>query len=181
LTLDPSLRDAMLASIPSMRAFAISLTNNIDQADDLVQETIEKALRNIGRFEPGTNMNAWLFTILRNAFYSHYRKRRNEVEDPDGTYAERLRAPPEQQAKLDHQDLQAALAKLPVDQREALILVGAQGLSYDEVADICGVPVGTIKSRVNRARVRLAKLLVVEDTEDLGLDRLTQAALQGAR
>jgi RNA polymerase sigma-70 factor, ECF subfamily len=177
-TLDRSLRDAILAGIPSIRAFAISLTNNIDQADDLVQETIAKALRNISRFEPGTNMSAWLFTILRNEFYSQYRKRRHEVSDPDGTYAEQLRTPPEQHSKLDFQDLQAALARLPVDQREAIILVGAQGLTYDEVAEMCAVPVGTIKSRVNRARARLAKLLVVEDAEDLGLDPLTQAALQ---
>ena len=84
----------------------------------------------------------------------------------------------EQDAKCDLQDMLEALSKLPVDRREALILIAAEGLSYEEAAQVCGVPVGTIKSRVNRARERLAQLLGVEDAEDLGLDQVTQAALQ---
>ena len=119
-----------------------------------------------------------MFTILRNAFLSQYRKTRREVEDPDGSFAARLRAPPEQHARCDVQDMLRALGKLPADQREALLLVGASGFSYEEAANICGCAVGTIKSRVNRARSRLAALLAVDDVEDLGPDRMTRAALQ---
>jgi hypothetical protein len=100
-------RAAMLAALPSLRAFAISLTRDRDYADDLVQDTILRAWKNIDRFEVGTNLNAWLFTILRNAFLSQYRKTRREVEDPDGSFAARLRAPPEQPATCDVQDMPA--------------------------------------------------------------------------
>ena len=88
MTMRPSVRDAMLAAVPSLRAFAISLCGNVDRADDLVQETLLRAMANIDSFQPGTNMSAWLFTILRNLFRSEYRKRRREVEDTDGSYAE---------------------------------------------------------------------------------------------
>jgi RNA polymerase sigma-70 factor, ECF subfamily len=176
--IEPSLRDAMLKSTPHLRAFAISLTNNVDRADDLIQETLMRAIANIARFQPGTNMQAWLFTILRNLFHSEYRKRRREVEDADGGYAATLRTAPDQQAHLDFEDLRAALAKLPPDQREALLLVGAQGFSYEDAAGICGCAIGTVKSRVNRARKRLAELMVLEDLDDLALDGVTAAALQ---
>ncbi len=178
MSLDPGIRSAMLSAVPSLRAFAISLSGNVDRADDLVQDTLMRALANIHRFEPGTNLNAWLFTILRNLFHSEYRKRRREVEDPDGSYAARLRVQPEQGARLDFEDFRTALAKLPPDQREALLLVGASGFSYEEAAAICECAVGTIKSRVNRARSRLAGLLAVDDVEDLGPDAMTRAALQ---
>ena len=180
MTASPEIREAMLAAIPSLRAFAISLCHNTDYADDLVQDTILRAWKNIDRFEAGTNLNAWLFTILRNGFHSQYRKRKREVEDPDGIYAQRLRAPPEQNPKCDVQDMLKALATVPSNQREALLLIVTQGMSYDDAARVCGVAVGTIKSRVNRARVRLAQLLAVGDAEDLGPDRVTQAALQSA-
>jgi len=178
MSIDADLRDSMLKATPNLRAFAISLTNNVDRADDLVQETLMRAIANIERFQPGTNMQAWLFTILRNLFHSEYRKRRREVEDPDGSYAGRLKVQPEQGSRLDFEDFRSALAKLPADQREALLLVGASGFSYEEAANICGCAVGTIKSRVNRARSRLAGLLAVDDVEDLGPDRMTRAALQ---
>jgi RNA polymerase sigma-70 factor (ECF subfamily) len=164
--------------IPRLRRYARALTRNIDRADDLVQETLLRAMANIQSFQPGTNLSAWLFTILRNLFHSEYRKRRREVEDPDGSYAGRLKVQPEQGSRLDFEDFRSALAKLPPDQREALLLVGAQGFSYEDAAQICGVAVGTIKSRVNRARSRLASLLAVDDVEDLGPDRMTRAALQ---
>jgi RNA polymerase sigma-70 factor (ECF subfamily) len=177
---EPAIRDALLAAVPSLRAFAISLSGQVDRADDLVQDTLLRALSHLDRFERGTNLNAWLFTILRNLFHSEYRKRRREVEDADGTYAARLMVHPEQGAHLDFEDFRSALAKLPHDQREALLLVGASGFSYEEAAEICGCAVGTIKSRVNRARSRLAGLLAVDDVEDLGPDRMTRAALQVA-
>jgi RNA polymerase sigma-70 factor (ECF subfamily) len=177
MTLAPSLREAMLAVVPSLRAFAMSLCGNVDRADDLVQETLLRAIANIESFEPGTNMSAWLFTILRNLFRSEYRKRRREVEDGDGRYAEGLKSHPEQHGRVEFEELRGALAKLPQDQREALILVGASGFSYEEAAAICDCAVGTIKSRVNRARTRLADQLSIDSTDDFGPDRMTRAIL----
>src|SRR3954463_878076 len=177
MELAPELREAMLAAVPSLRAFAISLSGNMDRADDLVQETLLRAMANIQSFQPGTNLSAWLFTILRNLFRSEYRKRRREVEDPDGGYAETLRSHPEQNSRVEFEEFRVALAKLPPDQREALILVGASGFSYEEAAEICGCAVGTIKSRVNRARGRLADLLAIESAEDFGPDQSTRAIM----
>ena len=177
MSLNPQLRDAMLTAVPSLRAFAISLSGNIDRADDLVQETLLRAIANIDSFQPGTNMSAWMFTILRNLFRSEYRKRRREVEDTDGSYADSLKSHPEQNSRLEFQEFRTALAKLPPDQREALILVGASGFSYEEAAAICECAVGTIKSRVNRARTRLADLLAIEGAEDFGPDQSTRAIM----
>ena len=179
MNLDSSVRDAVLAAVPNLRAFAISLCGNIDRADDLVQETLLRAFANIDSFQRGTNMSAWLFTILRNLFRSEYRKRRREVEDTDGSYAERLKSHPEQTGRVEFAEFREALSKLAPDQREALILVGASGFSYEEAAEICGCAVGTIKSRVNRARSRLAELLSIESTDDFGPDRATRAVLAG--
>ena len=175
--MSPSVRDAMLAAVPSLRAFGISLSGNVDRADDLVQETLLRAMANIDSFQPGTNMSAWLFTILRNLFRSEYRKRRREVEDADGKYAETLKSHPEQHGRVEFEEFRVALAKLPPDQREALVLVGASGFSYEEAAAICECAVGTIKSRVNRARTRLTELLAIEDTEEFGPDHTTRAIL----
>ena len=177
MKIDPDLRDQILATVPSLRAFAISLSGNVDRADDLVQETLLRALANIHSFQPGTNLPAWLFTILRNLFRSEYRKRKREVEDTDGSYAESLKSYPEQIGRVELQEFRTALAKLPPEQREALILVGASGFSYEEAADICECAVGTIKSRVNRARSRIAKLLAIDTTDDFGPDRTTRAVL----
>ena len=179
MTIDPALRDEMLAAVPSLRAFGISLCGNVDRADDLVQETLLRALANIHSFQPGTNMPAWLFTILRNLFRSEYRKRRREVEDADGSYAETLKTHPEQTSHVEFKEFSQALSKLPDDQREALILIGASGFSYEEAAEICQCAVGTIKSRVNRARTRLANLLNIENPNDFGPDRTTRAVLSG--
>jgi len=177
MTLAPSLREEMLGVVPSLRAFAMSLCGSLDRADDLVQETLTRAIANIDSFEPGTNMSAWLFTILRNLFRSEYRKRRREVEDGDGRHAETLKSHPEQPGRLEFEELRNALARLPADQREALILVGASGFSYEEAAAICGCAVGTIKSRVNRARTRLAEQLSIDSADDFGPDRMTRAIL----
>ena len=177
MPIDESVRQAILGAVPSLRAFAISLCGNVDRADDLVQETLLRALANIHSFQPGTNMSAWLFTILRNHFRSEYRKRRREVEDTDGSYADSLKSHPEQPGRVELSEFRAALQKLPSDQREALILVGASGFSYEEAANICGCAVGTIKSRVNRARTRLADLLSVDGVDDFGPDRATRAVL----
>src|SRR5436305_9600296 len=177
MTLEASVREAMRAAVPSLRAFAISLSGNVDRADDLVQETLLRAMANIESFQPGTNMSAWLFTILRNLFRSEHRKRRREVEDPDGNYADTLTSPPEQQGRVEFEELRVALAKLAPDQREAIILVGASGFSYEEAAAICDCAVGTIKSRVNRARIRLAELLATINIDDVNPNRTSSSVL----
>jgi RNA polymerase sigma-70 factor, ECF subfamily len=175
-----SVRDDILATIPNLRAFATSLSGSLDRADDLVQETLLRALANIDSFQPGTNLSAWLFTILRNQFRSEYRKRRREVEDADGHFASTLISHPEQDSRIELEEFRQALDELTNDQREALILVGASGFSYEQTAEICGCAVGTVKSRVNRARIKLARLLSIEDTADFGADRLSRAVDPGA-
>jgi RNA polymerase sigma-70 factor, ECF subfamily len=177
MTVDASLRQEMLDAIPHLRAFAISLSGNITYADDLVQTALMRGLEYLDKFQPGTSMQAWLFTILRNQFYTECRRKRREVEDPEGTMAGNLAVLPGQGAHLDFTDMQVALAKLSVEQREALLLVAAEGVSYEEAAQICGTNLGTIKSRINRARTRLAELLDLTSEEDLGPDRLVRASL----
>jgi len=149
----------LVALMPSLRAFSRSLCPNQARADDLVQETLMKALANLDRYEPGSNMRAWLFTILRNTYYSELRKRQREVEDADGAHAARLAERPNQPGAADLEDFKRAFAQLSEDHREVLALVGASGMSYEEAAAICGCAVGTVKSRVNRARAKLAELL----------------------
>jgi RNA polymerase sigma-70 factor, ECF subfamily len=170
-------RDDIIAAIPGLRAFGMSLTARSDRADDLVQETLMKAWKHHESFEAGSNMKAWLYTILRNEFYTQIRKRKREVEDADGFYSNKVAVHAEQDGHLDMADLREALAKLPDDQREAIVLVGASGFSYEEAADICAVAVGTIKSRVNRARVRLAVLLQINGNETFGPDQKSEAIL----
>jgi RNA polymerase sigma-70 factor, ECF subfamily len=175
--LQPPVREAMLAAVPSLRAFAISLCGKVHHADDLVQETLLRAIGNINSFQPGTNMCAWLFTILRNLFRSEYRKQRREVQDTDGSYLDSLKSPPEQHSRVEFEDFRDALAKLPFVQREALLLVGASGLSHEEAAAICETAVGTIKSRVHRARTRLSELLAIDNADRFGPDHTTRAIL----
>lgn len=160
----------LLSSLPSLRAFAVSLIGQHDKADDLVQDTIMKAWAKQDSFEMGTNMKAWLFTILRNEFYTQMRKRGREVQDTDGVFSEQLAVHPAQYGTLDLQDFRAALEQLPDDQREAIILIGASGFAYEEAAEICGCAVGTIKSRVSRARTRLQEILKIEGESDYGPD-----------
>jgi RNA polymerase sigma-70 factor (ECF subfamily) len=160
-----SLREALIGEMASLRAFAVSLCGDQERADDLVQETLFKAWNNLDSFCEGTNLKAWLFTILRNTYFSERRKRRREVEDADGSYAARLTTHPEQYGHMDLQDFRRMLGRLPDDQREALVLVGAAGFSYEEAAEICGCAVGTIKSRVNRARNRLGDMLGLAEQE----------------
>ena len=164
------LHEQLAAVVPNLRAFAKSLCGNADQADDLVQDTLVKAWKSQDRFEPGSNLKAWLFTILRNTFLSERRKRKYEVEDRDGQLSSHVGVNGAQSGHMDLIDFSKAFETLPAEQKEALILVGAEGFSYEEAAGMCGCAVGTIKSRVNRARVKLTELLGVEESSLPGPD-----------
>src|ERR1700722_19454820 len=176
----PGVKDDLLAALPSLRAFAISLCGRTSRADDLVQETLVKAWANLASFRPGSNMIAWLYTILRNEYYSEFRKRRYEVGDEDGRHAARMAARPTQEGHMQFLDFRAALDRLAPDHREALILVGASGMSYEDAAAMCGCAVGTMKSRVNRARTRLAELLAVRSDNHSGSDMAWDAAVDAS-
>ncbi|MEY8835042.1 RNA polymerase sigma factor [Phaeobacter italicus] len=170
-------RDELVEHLGAMRAFAISLTRNTATADDLVQDTLVKAWTNFDKFEQGSNMRAWLFTILRNTYYSLRRKRRREVEDADGVMAENLSQKPDHDGRLNMRDFNVAFEQLNDEQREALILVGAGGFSYEEAAETCGVKVGTIKSRVNRGRARLAELMNMDEDEPMEITDVVTAGI----
>jgi RNA polymerase sigma-70 factor (ECF subfamily) len=174
--LDP--RDELVTHLPALRAFALSLTRNRATADDMMQDTVLKAWSNMEKFQTGTNMRAWLFTILRNNFYSSRRKLNREVADVDNVFSETLAVKPDHDGRMQMADFKEALNQLPDEQREALILVGASGFAYEEAAEMCGVATGTIKSRVNRARAKLTELLHLDDTEALELtDNATLAVV----
>lgn len=166
---DKDPRDELVEHLPALRAFALSLTRNSATADDMVQDTIVKAWTNIEKFEVGTNLRAWLFTILRNNYYSNRRKANREVADVDGVFTESLSQKPDHDGRLQMNDFRVAFAQLPDEQREALILVGASGFAYDEAAEMCGVAVGTVKSRVNRGRAKLAELMHLDDGDAMEL------------
>lgn len=177
-TADP--RDEIALHLAAMRAFAISLTRDPVLADDLVQDTVVKAWTNFGSFREGTNLRAWLFTILRNHFYTTRRKLRRETGDVDGLFAARLAEKPAHDGRLALRDFAVAFAKLPDEQREALVLVGASGFSYEEAARMTCVPAGTVKSRANRARRKLAELLGLGENEETEMtDRATRAVMSG--
>src|SRR6266516_1296072 len=152
--LELSVRTSMLEAIPLLRAWS-----------------------DLGRFEPGTNMGAWLTTILRNEFYSESRKRRRQVEDVDGRYAETLVVQADQITCTEYAEFRAAFAKLPAEMRKALILVGVSGLSYADAARICACANGTIKSRVHRARARLAAMLSLENSTSFIEDAISQSII----
>ena len=166
---DKLFRAGLLEVVPALHRFAVSLTRDPAAADDLVQDTLLRGWRGRGGFTPGTNLEAWLFTILRNVFYSQHRKQGREVADTDGTYAERLTSIPEQGGHLDLQDVRAALDRLAPVMREALVLVAIENLSYDEAAAVMNCRIGTVKSRVWRAREQLARMLGYSGAE-LGSD-----------
>ena len=148
--------DALLAAVPRLRRFAFQRTGNAAEADDMVQATLLKAWENRSRFQAGTNLIAWLFTILRNAHINQRKRLRREVEDVDGDHAATLFLPPEQEHRIGLAELQVALNQLPPEQRETLLLVVVDGLIYEEAALVLGCQPGTVKSRVSRARERLA-------------------------
>ena len=151
--------DDMVALVPQLHTFARSLCRDGVRADDLVQEALMRAINNIQRFKPGTNLKAWLFTIVRNEHYSQLRRSKFEAHGVDIELLPEPSVPPDHDGKLELRDLNRALASLSPGQRTALILVSVSGFSYEEAAEICGCAVGTIKSRVARARETLLELL----------------------
>ena len=150
---------ALLAAIPKLRSFAISLCGNADYANDLVQQTAVRAWANRKSFEAGTNMPAWLHRILRNEFYSDFRRRCREIPDSDGAFAAGLVSHPTQDFHIEFLDFREAFHELDDDHREVLELIAASDLSYEEAAHCCGCAVGTIKRRVHRARIKLSQLI----------------------
>jgi RNA polymerase sigma-70 factor, ECF subfamily len=159
MSFDSALQDRMVKAIPGLRAFARSLCRNRDRADDLLQETLVRAIAGIHTFDQGSNLEAWLCTIMRNSFNNEYSRSKRTVQDEDDRLAETLSVPPEQIGWGIARDLRAGLGRLSPDQQQALYLVGAAGLSYEEAAEKMGCQPGTIKSRVSRARTMLAAFM----------------------
>jgi len=168
-------KNDLIAMIPRLRAFAFSLCGEHERADDLVQETLLKAWSHLDSYQEGTNLLGWLFKILRNSFLSEMRKRRREVQDAGGKKAESLSVAPAQQGHVDMQDLRKVLDLLPPHQREAIVLVGAAGMSYEEAAEIAKCAIGTMKSRVNRARMKLGEHFGVDGAAAFGPDLAAEA------
>lgn len=152
-------RQELTAAIPYMRAFSRSLTGNEAAADDLTQDALVKAWRARERFRAGTNFRAWVFTIVRNQFYSDQRRSWRQAPWDEEKAKRTLSGPQGLDSMIALDELRRALIELPEDQREAIVLVGAGGFAYEEAAQICGCAVGTIKSRVSRARKALAAML----------------------
>jgi RNA polymerase sigma factor (sigma-70 family) len=162
---ESAFRDDLLAALPHLRAFARGLCGSADHADDLVQETAVKAIAARDRFTPGTSIRAWTFAILRNLYFTELRRKRRQASYASEEAGDMLIIDPDQEAPLHLADLQAALQRLSAERREALLLVTGGGFSYQEAADICGCAVGTIKSRVARARADLLRMLDPEEAE----------------
>ena len=149
----------MIALLPDLRRYARFLVREAGEADDLVQETLARALAALPQYREDVNLRGWLFTIQRNLFYEQIRRRRTERVVLEGAAPADEHSAPSQHDHLDLADLTRHLFELPPLMREALVLVGAHGLSYDDAATICCVPVGTLKARVSRARVQLARTM----------------------
>lgn len=156
---DAEFRSLLGGVIPHLRAYGRSLSGNPDMADDLTQDTMVKAWASRDRFERGTSIKAWTFVILRNTFLSQMRRNKFRGEYDEATIERTLSTPALQEGSTEMSDLQRGLMELSQDQREALILVGAGGMSYEEAASICNCALGTMKSRVSRARASLEEIL----------------------
>jgi RNA polymerase sigma-70 factor (ECF subfamily) len=167
---DAAFRTDLTALIPHIRAFARTLCRDPILADDLTQDALAKAWSARTTFEPGTNLRAWTYMILRNLYYSLGRRSWRSVGIDQSVIEQTLVAVTNPDSRLELDELRRAMNMLPEDQREALILVGAGGVSYDEAAQICGTAVGTIKSRVSRARSRLLEIMDEGDLVDDGIE-----------
>jgi len=156
---DREFKRLLTDAIPGLRAFARNLARDETMADDLVQETMLRAWTARERFQAGTSFKAWTYTILRNQFLSRMRRNRFAGDWDDEAAETLLSARPDQDRRLHVEDVERAMAKLPAAQREALLLVGAEDLTYEEVAVVTNVPLGTVKSRVARGRAMLSRLV----------------------
>jgi len=163
--------DRLEQEIPALRRFARALVGHPERADDLVQDTLERALTRIDSYTPGTNMRAWLFTILRNAHINELRRARTTATPDETLEALSPPAPAAQEHGLAVRDLERALARLTPEMREVLLLIGLEGMSYEEAADVLGAKVGTVKSRLCRGREALRRLMDGEVDEG-GVTRL---------
>ncbi|MEO1362701.1 MAG: sigma-70 family RNA polymerase sigma factor [Pseudomonadota bacterium] len=174
----PDPKEELVTHLPFIRALATALVDDPSMAEDLVHTTVEKAWHGMARFQPGSDMKAWLFTIMRNTHFSQMRVAGREVCDTDGRAAATLVTAPVQEERLAFHDFLDALRSLPTEQRVALLLVGVVGYSYEEVADMCDVAVGTIKSRINRGRTRLASLMDMDANAVVLIDDKITMTLQ---
>jgi RNA polymerase sigma-70 factor (ECF subfamily) len=157
--LTAEVRAGMAREMPGLMRYALSLTRDAARAEDVLQEAMMKAWRSRHTFEAGTNLTGWLTMIVRNTFYSSHRKRSHEVEDPDEAHAAMLSVAPAQEDGLHLQDVQDALGRISPEQRETLVLIVLNNLSYEEAAIALGCKIGTVKSRLFRARERLAEIV----------------------
>lgn len=171
--------DVIVNLIPALRAFARTFCRDPADADDLVQETLIKGIANIEKFVPGTRLKSWLFTIMRNTFYTSVKAHARETPGLLDCASSRLVVEASQEWAIRGHELQRAIVRLPEHQREVLMLIGVLGVSYEETAAVCGCAVGTVKSRLNRARATLLKQLgerssgtLIERPARLGPDRL---------
>lgn len=160
--MSPSIENELLTALPHLRAFARSLTGDLDRADDLVQDAVARALAAAHQYTPGTNFKAWVFTILRNLYFNDLRRGKFKAEPLDDAPLDSCAVPPRQEANLEFDDLRRALMQLTAEQRQVVILVGASGFSYEDAARICDCAVGTIRSRLSRARRELIRLMFNE-------------------
>ncbi|MDQ1078802.1 sigma-70 family RNA polymerase sigma factor [Pseudoroseomonas cervicalis] len=157
------IEDELLACLPDLRAYARSLTRNRHDADDLVQDAVVRMLNSADRFQPGTNFKAWAFTILRNRFLNEFVAKRRLTREMDDSELERITVSARQDEGLELSDFQRIFHRLPEDHRSILTLVAGSGLPYEDVAKVLGCAVGTVKSRVHRARSALYALLEEEN------------------
>lgn len=163
----PDFHDLLLGQIPGLRAYARALTHHREDADDLVQQTLLKAIVNIEKFRPDTNLRAWLFTIMRNSFLTNIRKQNREKPGDKDCVSLDVKTQPHHDAYITGQRLQIAMSRLPRQYQELLVLILVIGESYETAAQVCNCAVGTVKSRLNRARKMLIADLAVTDIHDL--------------
>ena len=157
--------ESFIAELPRLRRYARALVKNADAADDLVQDCVERSLSRLHQFRDGTDMRLWLFTIMHSIFVNGVSRRKTTVDLDrlDPSYEARLATPPEQCRGLMKRDLEVALGQLPDNQREMVILVGLENMTYKQAAEITGVPIGTVMSRLARGRERLGQLMNGDD------------------
>jgi RNA polymerase sigma-70 factor (ECF subfamily) len=163
----PSFETTMIECLPHLRAYGRSLTRDPDAADDLVQDTIVRAIGAQESFQEGTNLKAWLFTILRNKFLDDRRRKRGYFEQIETVVHERLVCAPSQDAAIEFANVATVFWSLSAPHREILMLIGVNGLNYEEAANILGCPIGTVRSRLSRARAELQRKMEAADSGDL--------------